>query len=120
MDQGGLGPNVKIVMLTASLSQVHRQNALEAGCDDFLVKPFKNADIIEMMRKTIEVVGYIDTLNNQVFSEKLVVADVALVTREAITALPPELVEDLEAAIIGLNLEAIKDCLEKICPENVA
>ncbi len=117
-DQGRFGPNVKIVMVTASLSEAHRQTALEVGCDDFLVKPFQNADIIEITNKTIGV-EYIDTLKNKVFSEKLAPVDVALVTPAAITALPPELVEDLEAAIIRLNLEAMEDCLEKIRPENL-
>ena len=40
------GPRVMIIALTAQTSTAHRANALEAGCDGFLTKPFRRAELL--------------------------------------------------------------------------
>jgi len=40
------GPRVTIVALTAQTSRAHRANALEVGCDGFLTKPFRRAELL--------------------------------------------------------------------------
>ncbi|MDY6802463.1 MAG: ATP-binding protein, partial [Cyanobacteriota bacterium] len=119
VERTGAGPTVKIVVVTASSSEANRQEALEAGCDDFLVKPFKNADIIETIDKTIGV-RYIDPSEEEVSEEEVAPEGVYLLTPAAIAALSPELVEALEAAIIRLNVKAMEECVEQIRPHNSA
>jgi len=49
------GKEVAIVALTASTLEEEKSQVLAAGCDDFLRKPFKEADIFELMHKHIGV-----------------------------------------------------------------
>jgi two-component system, sensor histidine kinase and response regulator len=48
------GPRVKIVALTAQTSVAHRANALEAGCDGFLTKPFHRAQLADAIARYLE------------------------------------------------------------------
>jgi two-component system, sensor histidine kinase and response regulator len=50
----GGGPRVKIVALTAQTSVAHRANALEAGCDGFLTKPFHRAQLAEAIERYLD------------------------------------------------------------------
>ena len=49
------GQDTAIVALTASSFEEDRDIVLSAGCDDFMRKPFREADIFEMMGKHIGV-----------------------------------------------------------------
>jgi PAS domain S-box-containing protein len=49
------GQATAIVALTASVLEEERAVVLDAGCDDFLRKPFKDGDIFDMMHKHIGV-----------------------------------------------------------------
>ncbi len=44
-------PDLPIIAQTAFTSQNDQDKAIEAGCDDFIKKPFKKADLIEMINK---------------------------------------------------------------------
>ena len=43
--------NIPIIALTAYTSLVDKQNALNAGCNDYITKPFYEKTIIEMVKK---------------------------------------------------------------------
>ena len=47
------GQPTAIIALTASVLEEERAVVSDAGCDDFLRKAFKEADIFEMMRRHI-------------------------------------------------------------------
>ena len=47
--------NVKIIALTASVFDDARDEVLAAGCDDFLRKPFKEADMFKLIEKHLGV-----------------------------------------------------------------
>ncbi|MDM8560344.1 ATP-binding protein, partial [Candidatus Parabeggiatoa sp. HSG14] len=49
------GQATAIVALTASVLEEERAVVLDAGCDDFLRKPFKEGDIFDLMHKHIGV-----------------------------------------------------------------
>ena len=40
------GPRVKLIAMSASVLSFNRQDAFAAGCDDFLPKPFREADLL--------------------------------------------------------------------------
>ncbi len=49
------GTETKVIAITASVFEEERARVLEAGCDDFLRKPFTEADIYELMAKHLNV-----------------------------------------------------------------
>ena len=48
-------PELKIVAQTAFAMSDDRSKALEAGCDDYLAKPIRSKDLIEMVNKFIDL-----------------------------------------------------------------
>ena len=49
------GQATKVIALTASAFEEERARVLEAGCDDFVRKPFSEAEIFEIMAKHLSV-----------------------------------------------------------------
>jgi two-component system, sensor histidine kinase and response regulator len=50
-----LGKKTAIVALTASVLEENRKTILDAGCDDFMPKPFETKDLFEMLEKYLGV-----------------------------------------------------------------
>jgi two-component system chemotaxis response regulator CheY len=48
------GNQVPIVMVTAASEAVHVQEALEAGANSYIVKPFRNATIISRIQEALK------------------------------------------------------------------
>lgn len=67
-----------IIMLTASLSE-ERTLALEAGADDFLVRPFDQAELLARVRSLVRIKTYHDQLERQ--AAELVALNESLTTR---------------------------------------
>lgn len=42
--------SIPIIALTAHAYRTDQQNAMEAGCDDFLTKPFKKAELLKRIQ----------------------------------------------------------------------
>ncbi len=85
---------VCIVALTASVLEEERDNVLEAGCDDFIRKPFHENEIFEALRKHLgvrfvyeEEAQEIETRDQSVEYE---------LTWEALTALPAEWLTEMK------------------------
>ena len=47
-------PKTKVILATAYGDKETRVESLRKGCDGFLQKPFKNAELIEMVRNVLE------------------------------------------------------------------
>jgi hypothetical protein len=66
-----------------------RRDVLEAGCDDFLAKPFKETDIFEIQHKQIGV-QYVYEDGDQLISEdnfELSVESLSAIDKESLNAL---------------------------------
>jgi signal transduction histidine kinase/CheY-like chemotaxis protein len=107
------GQATAIIALTASSFEEERAVVLSAGCDAFLRKPFREADIFETMQKYIGVrYVYAQT------TPKTVEAKPLAVTPADLAQLPLELLAQLEKAVRYINLQIITESIETISHYN--
>jgi signal transduction histidine kinase/CheY-like chemotaxis protein len=111
------GKATAIIALTASGLEEERGVFLSAGCDDFLRKPFREADIFELMHKHIGV-DYIYEDSTVKKSGTVREYEEKLLTREAMATLPTEWLNNLQQAIENLDMRAIATILDQIQTEN--
>ncbi len=110
------GQATAVIALTASVLEEERAVVLSAGCDDFMRKPFREADIFEIMQKHIGVQYVYESSNSHQTSAAK--AEGRFLTAAAIAALPPELVGDLKHAILSVDLDLVAAQVEKIRSHN--
>jgi PAS domain S-box-containing protein len=93
------GARVKIMMVTASVTEEIRQQSLEAGADDFLAKPFRQADLLERIR-LLTGVSYLPAEAEPSTTESILAGRSNALTKERLAVLPDELKKQLVAAAI--------------------
>ena len=111
------GQATAIIALTASSQEEERAVVLSAGCDDFLRKPFREADIFEIIHKHIGV-RFVYEDPTQRDSSLNRNGEQNALTASAIAALPQQWVANLEQAIFHVDLKLILALIEQIRPEN--
>jgi CheY-like chemotaxis protein len=109
--------NTVIIAITASAFEEERAEALAIGCDDFLRKPFKEADIFDLLHKHLGVhFLYAEDEELTLQDERLIAKDV--LTPAALAALPPELVNNLRYATRTTDITKLLAVIETIRPYN--
>jgi signal transduction histidine kinase/DNA-binding response OmpR family regulator len=108
------GRSVKIVAVTASAVTSQREEALAAGFDDFLRKPFRAMEVFDCIARHLGV-RFLYRKKPQPGGN----APAALRT-EDLTALAMEARDELRAAIIALDRERIAEAIRRISEEDVA
>jgi signal transduction histidine kinase/CheY-like chemotaxis protein len=111
------GQATAIIALTASVLEEERTVTLDAGCDDFLRKPFKEVDIFDLMHKLMGVNYVYEDSGDAVESEKDEETKIADIKSEII-GLPSELAAELLEAAEAVDLEAILPIIEVIGESN--
>ncbi len=105
-----------IIALTSSVLEEERAVMLNAGCDDYVRKPFRDADLFELMSTHIGV-KFVYEERSQV-AERSQVPQADQVTREelhaAMTGLPSELLKSLEHAARFCDMTDITGMLPEI------
>jgi CheY-like chemotaxis protein len=100
-----------IIALSASSLEHERLAALSVGCDGFLAKPFRQADIFELMRKHLGVrYVYEETSAGKTPGPQ----EKKTPSLTDLAALPPEILHHLEHAALRSDVELITRCLEGI------
>jgi len=108
-----------IIALTASAFEEDRQHVLAAGCDDFVRKPLQEADIFDAMSKHLGVqYVYAERQESKVESRKLKVEE--MLTPEALVTLPPELLANIEHAVLQGDVEVVNEVIGAIRPSHPA
>jgi len=105
------GQATTIIALTASTFEHDRKEILAAGCDDFVRKPFREADIFEPMAKYLGVQYlYEDELIQPIPANPAK----ASYTVECFAQCPTALLDELKQAVIRLNMEQIERSVQQI------
>ncbi len=112
------GQATAVIALTASALEDEKAIVLSVGCDDFLGKPFREADIFATMQKHIGVRYVYDLPSTKSTSTNIEAgvttpADVEKLT-EGIAALPLDIVTNLYQATINLDLDEMLTLIAQI------
>jgi two-component system sensor histidine kinase/response regulator len=111
------GQDTVIVALTASAFEEDRIMALEEGCDDFVGKPFREAEIFGKLAKHLGVRFVCEgqdeqqqTTGHDQFQVALTRSELA----EGLAALPAAWASELEQAVVLGNLKLIQSVIDRI------
>jgi CheY-like chemotaxis protein len=106
------GKETVIVVLSASVMKEQRTEVLEAGCDDFLLKPFREAKMFKTMAKHLGL-RYLyaeEPTEPAVPEAKIEPGSIA----DSLAALSPETLSELKKAVEEIDLEATQRIIERI------
>lgn len=107
------GDKVKIAAVTASVFKEQKNEVLEAGCDDYVRKPYRSEEIYDCMVRQLGVRFQYEGTEEP--------RDEAVeVTPEALAALPADLVTELRTAAVALNVEQSYAIIERIGAQDEA
>lgn len=109
------GQATAIIALTASSLEEERAVILSSGCDDFVRKPFREADIFETMSKHLGV-RYIYDEPTELLSKKA--GKQNALTTSALAILPTELLDNLKEAATCLDMDKVERIIEEIRTHN--
>ncbi|CAN2041846.1 two-component system, sensor histidine kinase [Candidatus Magnetomoraceae bacterium gMMP-15] len=105
------GKKTPLIALTASSFDQDRQEILAAGCDDFIRKPFQEAEIFETIDKHLKI-NYI--YEEEKHYKKAKEEDIKVTTLSALTELPEDLLSEFKQAIIALDVKIVQHIIEQI------
>ena len=107
------GQATAIVAVSASSAEEARTVVLSDDCDDFIRKPFREAEIFDALHKHLGVRYIYDEPHNAEESTKI-----QALTPEALAGLPEDWLASLEQATIECDLELILTQIEQIRDRN--
>jgi signal transduction histidine kinase/DNA-binding response OmpR family regulator len=109
------GQATVIIALTASTLEEEKAVVLSAGCDDFVRKPFREAEIFQKMADFIGV----EYIYQQIDSEKSAEsAKIEQLTAAALAIMPDEWLVELSEAAALINEQLISQLLSQIPQEH--
>jgi CheY-like chemotaxis protein len=109
------GQEVIIVALTASSFEEDREMILSQGCDDYLRKPFREADILDALTRRLGVRFVYEETEAQE-REELDLSEL----RSRLSTLPPDLLANLERAATTGYIDQISDLVDQIRAHDAA
>ncbi len=106
-----------IVAVSASAFEEERAVALSNGCNDFLRKPFRDAEIFDVLHKHLGV-QFVYEDRHQPPPESRTSMDEQIMTSEAFAALPDTLVTELQQAVETLDIKMTQTLIDQIRQQN--
>jgi PAS domain S-box-containing protein len=103
------GAQTKIIAITAQALEDDRMRIIQAGCDDFIRKPYRENEIFDALARHLGL--------RFVYEEKPVTPSEKIeleLIPELLEKVPPELVQNLHRAVIGLDPERIQELTNQI------
>ncbi len=103
------GLHTKVIAITAQTMEEDIMKIMQAGCDDFIRKPFRNAEIFDVLTRHLGL--------RFVYEEKAVTPSIEpelALQPEQLSVLPPDLILQLNQAVMESNPEDINLLINKI------
>ncbi|MCP4105696.1 MAG: response regulator [Desulfobacteraceae bacterium] len=102
-----------IIAISASVFEDKREQAFEAGCDDFITKPFDETEIFKMMQKHL---GFHYVYKESAMSaiEEISEQNINSVSTETLKELPSEWKEEMIKAVRVVDLKTIYALIEQV------
>ena len=107
------GQGVRIILLTASAFEENRQEALAAGADDFLGKPFRESELLEKI-ETLLGVEYVREDPDPVEAASSPETPPIGKKTNLAAPLPRDLVADLREATLGADVDRMLELIEQV------
>lgn len=105
--------------MTASSFEDERASAIAQGCDDFLRKPFREAEVLRLLHAHLGVrFVYADAEQRAAAASPAV--DEAELTRESLLALPAALRDEFRQAVDRLDIKTTRRLIEQMQAEHGA
>ncbi len=106
------GAAVKIIAVTAGAFQEDRQEAIEAGADDYISKPFREEALLEKIQALLGVrYQYVGEDSPAILPAP---SPPAIAVHDGVAALPRDLVAKLRQATLGADLDRILELTEQV------
>ncbi len=113
------GQDTAIIAVTASVFKDERSVVLSAGCDDFVLKPFRESEIFEVIHRHLGVRYVYEEDSDSHVPESSAKGKPKVLTQEALSALPQELLAELEQASVEGDTDMAKRLTADIRSYNV-
>ncbi|MCP4348761.1 MAG: response regulator [Desulfobacterales bacterium] len=107
--------NPVIIAVTASAFEEERAAVMSAGCDDFIRKPFEDAEIFDVIQRHLGVRFVYE--DSQGLTEAEAGAGTAMI-QDALAELPPDLLNALKQAAADGDSERLHQIIAGIRPHN--
>jgi signal transduction histidine kinase/ligand-binding sensor domain-containing protein/DNA-binding response OmpR family regulator len=104
------GDTLPIVALTATAYKEQRLRILDSGCDDIVVKPFREHEIFDMMTRFLKIAYVYD----QGTEPEPITGSGTELTSGRLAELPAQILKDLDEATLELDLDAIQEVIDRI------
>ncbi len=105
------GKNTKIVALTAHALEAERLEILEAGCDEFIRKPYRDTEIYETLKKHLNI-------QFQYSTKKETKPEIINPRRDQLIKVSPKIIEQLHKAVVSLDQKLCHTTIDMISKEN--
>ncbi|MBI5821823.1 MAG: response regulator [Verrucomicrobia bacterium] len=103
---------VKIIVVTASAFQESRKAILAAGADDFIIKPYREAMLLETIR---EFLGVKYDYAEETGALAVPAPGVSIrINRSALAALPRDLIDAMRRAAINADLDRLLELIGQV------
>ncbi|MBE9223869.1 response regulator [Phormidium sp. LEGE 05292] len=110
------GQSTAIIAVTASVFEEERTIVLSAGCDDFLRKPFREAEIFDIMNRHIGVRYIYEDKSDD--TPSLSEVNNTVLTATDFQNIPESLLVNLKEAVINIDVESAELIIREIYQYN--
>ncbi|MDM8536391.1 two-component regulator propeller domain-containing protein [Desulfobacterales bacterium HSG17] len=108
------GTETIIIAQTASVLEEERTIIIEAGCNDFLRKPFRDSEIFELMHRHLNVQLVYEDADIKKYHENRP----KTISSEDLSGIPDNILKRLKQAAINVDMEKTDEIINELCEIN--